>query len=147
MTLPVVGRVKRKSQFESHIVISKLTNHLRYSGCGNGNPSRTHGQTIGRGNSFDRTKNVFIIQQRFSHSHEHDVSELSTMHLLALLVEQYHFVVDLVEIEVAFSLDVSSSAEFATKRATDLRGNAGSVPVGCRNQHAFHQVSFVGPEP
>src|SRR5690606_6851850 len=121
MPLPIVGRVERKSQFESYIVISKLTNHLRYSGCGNGNPSRTHGQTIGRGNSFDRTKNVFIVQQRFSHSHEHDVSKLSAMHLLALLVEQYHFVVDLVEIEVALFFDVSCSAEFATKRPTVLR--------------------------
>src|SRR5690606_23600809 len=107
MTLPIVGGMKRKSQFEFYIVISELTNHLRYSGCGDGDSSRTHGQSIGRGDAFDRTKNVFIVQQRFAHSHEHDVSELSAMHLLALLVEQYYFVVDLVEIEIALSFNVS----------------------------------------
>jgi hypothetical protein len=61
-----------------------------------------------------------VIEQGFTHAHENDIGQFVPVYIFALAVDQYHFIEDLIELQIPFLFNVSGGTEPATQAASYL---------------------------
>jgi hypothetical protein len=143
----VVCGVEGQGQFEFDLIVAELADHLGHAGGGNGNAARAHGKTVSGGDAFDGFQHIAVVQQRLSHAHENNITQLLFVCLLALLVDEDNLIVDLVEFEVSFPVHIAGRAEFAAQGAANLGRNTGGLAFVSRNEDTFDEVAIGGAEP
>jgi len=146
VALHVIGGVEGDGQFEFDLVVSQLVDHFGDAGRGDGDAAGTHTQTVWGRDTLDRLQYIAVIQQGFAHAHEYDVRQLLLINAFRLLIDQHHFVIDLVVVEVAFALHIAGGAEFTAEGAAYLGGDTGGLAIVRRDEDTFHQVAVYGTE-
>ncbi len=121
VALFIIGCMKRKRQFELYLIISQLSDHFRHAGRGYCYPPGTHSQSIGRGYTLNGFQHVFVIEQGLTHAHKNNIAEFFIKGFFRLLINEYYLIVNLVKMQVAFSIHVPGSTEFTTQAAANLR--------------------------
>lgn len=142
----VVGGVEGECQFEFDLVVAQLADHFGHARGGDGDAAGAHGEAVRRGDSFDGTEDVPVVQQRFAHAHENNITQLLFEYFFALLVDEHDLIVDLVEFEVSFPVHIAGRAEFATQGTADLGGNAGGFAFVGGDEDTLHEVAVGGAE-
>ena len=138
--------MQRQCQFESNTIFAQLFDPLGHPRGRYGDAAWAHGHAIGSRDSVNRPKHLLIIQQRFTHAHEHNIGELASVFLFTLGIDQNHFVVDLVELQISFAVDVARSTEFAIERTANLGGYAGGQAQFSRDQYTLYEMAVPGTE-
>ena len=63
---------------------------------------------------------IFIIEQGFTHTHKYNIAQFLAVDLFTLLVDQHHFIIDLIKFQVSFPFDIPGGTEFTTEGTADL---------------------------
>ena len=112
--------MERNGKVELNPVVGQLAYHFGQAHGAQGYAFGRHSQTLGRGNAVDGLDRVFVVHERLSHAHKHNIGEGATKLGPSLLVDGPDLIINLVGLEVAHAFEAGCCAECTAHGAAHL---------------------------